>query len=168
MSPAFSARAFPAGHIHLPSVHVRTQDGRGFDYEQDLYVTGRGRRRVIARVVRLAAIEGGEIAFERETRDELSDREAAELAEMLPALMDEENEDVQPAMEEVARLEYARQLRIWAGYENACAGCGCSQSKACSGGCVWATPTVCSRCASRSGGLSGGVEEPARKGGLPC
>lgn len=27
-----------------------------------------------------------------------------------------------------------------------CAGCGCSMARACPGGCVWATPTRCSRC----------------------
>jgi hypothetical protein len=28
-----------------------------------------------------------------------------------------------------------------------CAECGCSQLKPCEGGCVWATPALCSRCA---------------------
>jgi len=28
-----------------------------------------------------------------------------------------------------------------------CLGCGCSQLRACPGGCIWATATLCSRCA---------------------
>jgi hypothetical protein len=43
--------------------------------------------------------------------------------------------------------EYARQARIADGKEHACAACGCSESRACPGGCVWATATHCSRCA---------------------
>lgn len=27
-----------------------------------------------------------------------------------------------------------------------CAACGCCLHRACPGGCVWATPTLCSRC----------------------
>ena len=27
-----------------------------------------------------------------------------------------------------------------------CAVCGCTELTACPGGCVWATPTLCSRC----------------------
>lgn len=27
-----------------------------------------------------------------------------------------------------------------------CQGCGCSEFEPCEGGCVWATPTLCSRC----------------------
>jgi hypothetical protein len=42
--------------------------------------------------------------------------------------------------------ELARQARIAAGEEHACAGCGCSETRACEGGCVWATETLCSRC----------------------
>ncbi|HEY1234774.1 MAG TPA: hypothetical protein VGH22_15455 [Candidatus Binatia bacterium] len=30
--------------------------------------------------------------------------------------------------------------------EEFCRGCGCSQSNPCPGGCVWATPELCSRC----------------------
>lgn len=46
----------------------------------------------------------------------------------------------------VDRAEAERQRRIAAGAEHACAACGCSESCACPGGCVWATPTLCSRC----------------------
>ncbi len=42
--------------------------------------------------------------------------------------------------------EIARQLRIAAGEELQCVCCGCSETQACPGGCVWATPTLCSRC----------------------
>jgi len=27
-----------------------------------------------------------------------------------------------------------------------CLSCGCTDDNACEGGCVWATPTLCSRC----------------------
>ncbi len=46
-----------------------------------------------------------------------------------------------------AMMERARQARIAAGEEHACAVCGCSETKACAGGCVWATERLCSRCA---------------------
>jgi len=49
--------------------------------------------------------------------------------------------------EDMEAAEYARQLRIAAGLETACRACGCSDSLACPGGCVWAEPDLCSRCA---------------------
>lgn len=30
--------------------------------------------------------------------------------------------------------------------ELACVGCGCTDAHPCEGGCIWATPTLCSRC----------------------
>lgn len=45
--------------------------------------------------------------------------------------------------------EFHRQERIAAGREHACLGCGCSESRACPGGCVWATETLCSSCAAK-------------------
>lgn len=139
-------RTLSRHHIHLPSVHVRSQDtGAGFDYEQDLYIRGRGRERRVERVVRLVAIEAGEPALIRETRDVLCAEEWRELAEDLPVLMNEQDPAAIAAMEDCAREEFARQLRIARG-EQACASCGCSQSRCCSGGCVWATATLCSRC----------------------
>ena len=45
-------------------------------------------------------------------------------------------------------VEFQRQQRIAAGTEHACTRCGCSESRSCPGGCVWATPTLCSRCVS--------------------
>jgi hypothetical protein len=43
--------------------------------------------------------------------------------------------------------EAARQARIAAGVEHACVLCGCSESLPCPGGCIWARPNLCSRCA---------------------
>jgi hypothetical protein len=42
--------------------------------------------------------------------------------------------------------EDERQARIDAAIEHVCAGCGCSESRSCPGGCVWATDRLCSRC----------------------
>ena len=50
--------------------------------------------------------------------------------------------------------EQERQERIAAGAEHVCASCGCS-SRSCPGGCVWATATLCSRCASADKGAAG-------------
>jgi len=44
--------------------------------------------------------------------------------------------------------ENARRARIAAGIEHRCAGCGCSESLPCPGGCIWATSNLCSRCAT--------------------
>jgi hypothetical protein len=46
-------------------------------------------------------------------------------------------------------IEAARQKRIAAGEELACRSCGCSESKACPGGCHWAKPGLCSACATK-------------------
>ena len=50
--------------------------------------------------------------------------------------------------------EEQRQLRIWAGKEHACRVCGCSESRACSGGCIWAEPDLCSRCARATSAMA--------------
>jgi hypothetical protein len=42
--------------------------------------------------------------------------------------------------------EAERQASIAAGIEAVCACCGCSDSRSCPGGCIWATTTLCSRC----------------------
>lgn len=42
--------------------------------------------------------------------------------------------------------EDERLARIAAGVEHQCSNCGCSESLPCPGGCVWATPNLCSRC----------------------
>jgi hypothetical protein len=129
------------GHIHLPSVHVRA-DGSGFDYDQDLYsYPGR-----IERVVSLVVIEHGRPVLARETFDVLCPDDVADLEADLPALMDEANTEAREAMELIAREEFARQLRIARGAEAACGGCGCSETRACSGGCVWVNERRCSRC----------------------
>jgi hypothetical protein len=132
-----------ANHIHLPSVHVRRENGVGFDYDEDLYVEGQR----VERVIRLVIVENGGPALIRETRDLLCREELADLEDTLPMLMEEGNPGAEAVMEECARTEFARQLRIGQGIEAACAKCGCSETRACSGGCCWATETLCSRCA---------------------
>src|SRR6185295_14417348 len=134
-------------HIHLPSVHYRHEDGTftGFDYEEDYYVTGRGRKQRVHRVVRLTAIVGG-VKVLRETRDFLCPEEVEQLREDLPILMDEGNPAATALMQEAAQKELARQTRIDKG-EAVCLACGCSETRGCSGGCFWATATICSRCA---------------------
>jgi len=141
------------GHIHLPSVHIRGESGNGFDYEEDLYIEGQGRRRTVRRIVRLVVIEGGCVTLLRETRDVLCDEEIDLLEESLPDLLGESPNAI-AWMEDRAREEFARQLRIADGQETACAGCGCSETRACSGGCVWATAALCSRCVTAEHKLS--------------
>lgn len=36
---------------------------------------------------------------------------------------------------------------VLADEEPACQVCGCTDAQACEGGCMWVTPTLCSRCA---------------------
>ncbi len=141
------AMSHAPGHIHLPSVHIRAENGVGFDYEEDLFIRGRGSRQRIYRTVRLVVIEAGEPTLIRDTFDYLCAEEWATLQEILPELMEEGNPDARAAMEDAARQEVARQLKIARGEEQACAQCGCSQSRACSGGCIWARENLCSRCA---------------------
>lgn len=128
-------------HYHLPSVHVRN-GGSGYDYEEDLYVVGRR----VERVVRFVAIDRGAETLIRETRDELSAEEWAQFRATLPVLMEEGNPEVEQLMQERAALEFQRQLRIAAGQEHACRGCGCSETRSCSGGCIWVNQNFCSRC----------------------
>jgi hypothetical protein len=150
MSSAAKAIRVPIakGRIHLPSVHVRTQADptTGFDYEEDIYVRGHGRDRAARRMVALVVIERGEIALIRQTTDVLSADELFTLDEELPFLMDADNPELIEMMETRGRAEFARQRRITLGEEQACASCGCSESRACSGGCVRATRALCSRC----------------------
>jgi len=47
---------------------------------------------------------------------------------------------------DLALLERRRQARIAAGEETACRGCGCSDSRACEGGCSWHLPGWCTAC----------------------
>jgi len=53
-----------------------------------------------------------------------------------------------PLYDDLGVEETQRQARIAAGVEHTCVVCGCSESRACPGGCVWAKPNLCSRCAS--------------------
>jgi hypothetical protein len=152
-------RSRRAEHLHLPSVHVRQQDGSGFDYEEDLYIVGRNKKRRVERIVTLMMLDAGERPIlERATFDVVSAEEIPALEQLLSFVMrdpeitrldsvlDPDAPTVQEVMEERGRAELARQIRIAAGEEAACASCGCSTSRACSGGCLWATKTLCSRC----------------------
>jgi|SRR5579859_333791 len=135
-----------ARHIHLPSVHIRLANGTGYDYEENLYISGPARARLVERVVSFAFCEGGNPTVIRETADVLCPEDLAQLEEELPLLMDEGNPDANTVMQERASQECERQIRIAAGAEQACARCGCSTSRGCSGGCLWATERLCSRC----------------------
>jgi len=147
MTAPARARRARTQHFHLPSVHVRTERGdQGFDYEEDIYFHGSGRRRRVKRVITLIAIEDGQPALVRQTFDELCREEEEDLADSMEALMDEGDPEVVALMEDRARKEWKRQLRIAAGVEHACSRCGCSETRSCSGGCFWATATQCSRC----------------------
>lgn len=154
LSPPVRGDRLRSGHIHLPSIHIRSADGRsGFDYEEDIYVRGRGSRRAVLREVKLTAIEAGCVCLDRLTADQLSEEDQRELEESLSFLTATDlltGEMVYPEaaaeMEKRARFEYQRQLRIASGAEQACAACGCSETRACSGGCIWATRALCSRC----------------------
>lgn len=139
-----------AEHIHLPSVHIREKNGAGFDYEEDLYIEALGRRSRVERIVRLVVVEGCAATLIRETFDELCEDELAQLEEDLPVLMDEGNPAASAVMEKCARAEFARQLRIAAGEEQACRRCGCSETRVCSGGCIWANESFCSRCVAEA------------------
>jgi len=143
------------GHIHLPSVHVRGLNGRedtGFDYEEDLHIFERAGHRSVERVVTLVAVIDDQERLIRETNDLLCPEEMAELesgrylAVELDILLDRGNPAGSAVMEQRGREEFARQLRISKGEEHACASCGCSETRCCSGGCCWATETLCSRC----------------------
>ncbi len=88
---------------------------------------------------------------DEEVRDELTDRgiydpETEEDFEELAFEAEAKLQTINRMTAEQVRVEYARQVRIDRGEEHACAGCGCSDSRPCAGGCVWATATLCSRC----------------------
>ncbi len=148
MSPKRAAKSKPkrkriaADHIHLPSVHIRAHNGVGLNYEENFFHRG-GRWE---RVIRLEILRGNAPALVRETFDVLCTQELAGLHEVLPILMDKRNPAAKPIMEEAARREFERQVRIAGGQEIACVNCGCSETRSCSGGCCWATETLCSRC----------------------
>ena len=132
----------PLHHVHLPSVHIRNAAGNGYDYEEDLYAHPEGVRQVI----RFAFVEADQEVLVRETVGFLCEEHLEQIQSELPVLMDEGNPAAQAVMQECARIEFERQLRIRSGEEQVCARCGCSETRACSGGCVWATRVLCSRC----------------------
>ncbi len=150
-APVRSSPRMAGGHIHLPSIHIRDVHQTGFDYEEDFYVRGRGRQKQVERVIRFAAVEHGHEQLVRETRDVLCSDDVANLAESLELLTETDllgnpHPEAAEHMQQRARLEFERQMRIAAGEERACLACGCSETRACSGGCIWATPNLCSRC----------------------
>lgn len=63
-----------------------------------------------------------------------------------PANLDPETGLAIPGFDSDA-FEDERQRRITAGLEMECRVCGCSDTRACPGGCIWAAPFLCSRCA---------------------
>lgn len=138
-----AAAAVQPSHIHLPSMHVRHKGG-GYDYDEDLHIEAGGR---VRRVIRLAAFEDHAPAFIRETRHEIAPEEWEGVLASLAVLLEEGNPEAEEVMRERALREFQRQLRIIAGEEDWCRGCGCSETRACSGGCIWVTENLCSRCA---------------------
>lgn len=50
----------------------------------------------------------------------------------------------------LALFERGRQARIAAGEETACRGCGCSESRACEGGCAWYSEGWCTACQDKA------------------
>lgn len=143
---AATALALPKGKIHLPSVHVRNEDGDGLDYEENLFVRRQLGRVIVKRVTSFAFVRAGHPFGERETLDELCPDEVRFYRDFMPLLMDDGNEEAQQWMQQRAEAELERQIRIAEDAEQACASCGCSETRACSGGCIWATTTLCSRC----------------------
>jgi hypothetical protein len=111
--------------IHMPSLHARFADGSGFDYEENLELDGSVR----------PGLSGGPREVAEWAINDLADRNGLSDAEVALVLG-----SIQFA---VAEAQAAR--RAAAG-ERRCAKCGCSNSHACPGGCVWATDTLCSRC----------------------
>lgn len=146
-SPAYvprrrRAKREEASHFHFPSVHVRRRDGFGYDYQEDVYV-----RDSEAELVTTFAFVAGETpSTPFVTRTILRGEDLAASAALLPRMMEEEDEEAQAYMQARAEVECQRHLRIVAGIETRCASCGCSESRSCSGGCVWATRSLCSRC----------------------
>jgi hypothetical protein len=146
MTAPARARTRAQEHIHLPSVHVRSEDGSGYDYEEDYFLSGTGAKRRAHRITRFALVAKGHEPVVRVTMDVLCQDELVLFLAALPDMLDEGSPDVAEKMQRLGRMEFARQVKIARGEETACIECGCSESRACSGGCVWALPNVCSRC----------------------
>ncbi len=127
--------------IHLPSVHFRGEDGDAYDYEEDYLIGQRGTHRI----VRVTLITDS-LQIRRLTHDVLCEEDLANFNADMPWLAEPDNEIAGQIMRERAEAEVRRQLRIAEQLERVCSNCGCSETRACSGGCGWASPTICSRC----------------------
>lgn len=51
-----------------------------------------------------------------------------------------------PEWDEDASDDYLEALGMPGYEEPRCRACGCSERQACPGGCIWATPDLCSKC----------------------
>lgn len=140
-----TARSLEILHVHPPSVHVRFDGGAGYDYEMDLYFHG-GNTDVVEKLERFAVIEGGREKAAIVTFDSLVPEDVMRWLPLLPMLL-EGGAEAMKFVEQLASAEFDRQVRISNGAENRCMSCGCSESRACSGGCAWAKPKLCTRCA---------------------
>jgi hypothetical protein len=127
-------------------VHVRRPDGSGYDYEENVFIPDGNPWHGGHRVLSLLMLSPDGTETLRETREHV-DLDFDSLQD-LGRMTAEGDLEAQEVMQDLAEQEYKRQTRIAAGIEHACAGCGCSESRACPGGCVWATRTLCSRCAN--------------------
>jgi hypothetical protein len=107
-------------HVHMPSVHVRNGDGSGFDYTEDLVLDGDVRPGLRGTPQQVAEWAIGELA-------ERFDLSVAEVALVVGSI------------QFVASEAQAARMAATAAGERQCADCGCSNSHACPGGCVWAT-----------------------------
>lgn len=130
-------------HWHLPSVHVENQDGTGYDYEENLF-REKGNKFVRVTTLTVHFPNGPDSTFE--TTDTLCDAERKELSQNLTWLMQRGNAQAEAFMKMRAEHEVERQKRIAAGAEHRCTVCGCSESRSCSGGCIWITNAICSKC----------------------
>src|SRR4051812_16060432 len=89
-------------HIHLHSVHIRHEDGTGYDYEEDLYLQPKrpGSRRVdVQRVVRFAFTKGEQPIAVYETRDVLCVEEKRALEKVMPILLTEGDPEAEALMQ---------------------------------------------------------------------
>lgn len=74
-------------------------------------------------------------------RDEQLDAEIDRLLAQSDALV---NERLDAIADELA---LSPERTIIDGRQRVCRGCGCTDARACPGGCYWAAPGLCSRCA---------------------
>ncbi|HLK50178.1 MAG TPA: hypothetical protein VKT49_18670 [Bryobacteraceae bacterium] len=81
------------------------------------------------------------LAFEGLSREELEVQHHLAYVDLLLAKLEEDG------VLDLVEAELARRRRIAAGLERGCQNCGCSETRACLGGCIWVDQNVCSRCA---------------------